>query len=78
MAAGVHVIAAKATDLAGNVSVASAPLSVTIDAIAPARPGTPDLAAASDSGASSTDNITNVTTPTLHRHGRGQRDRHAV
>jgi hypothetical protein len=30
-----------------------------------ARPSTPDLAAASDSGRSSTDNITNITTPTF-------------
>ena len=65
LGAGVHVIAAKATDLAGNVSVASAPLSVTIDVTAPVAPSTPDLAAASDSGASNADNNTNVTTPTF-------------
>jgi large repetitive protein len=65
LAAGVHVIAAKATDLAGNVSLASVPLSVTIDVTAPLAPSTPDLAAASDSGASSTDNITNAIKPNL-------------
>ena len=63
LAAGVHVIAAKTTDVAGNVSVASAPLSVTIDVTPPGAPGTPDLAPASDSGASKTDNITNVAKP---------------
>ena len=65
LAAGVHVIAAKATDLAGNVSVASVPLSVTIDTTAPTAPDTPDLIATSDSGASSTDNATKITTPTF-------------
>ena len=63
LAAGVHAIAAQATDLAGNVGVASVPLSVTIDVTAPVAPSTPDLAAASDSGASSTDNITNAIKP---------------
>ena len=62
LAAGTHAITAKATDLAGNISVPSAVLPVTIDTATPA-PGTPDLMAASDSGTSSTDNITNVTTP---------------
>src|SRR5262249_58175981 len=54
-----------ATDVAGNVSVASGALSVTIDTTAPVAPTTPDLIAASDSGASITDNITNATTPTF-------------
>ena len=60
---GVHVVFAKATDAAGNQSVSNT-LAVTIDTAAP--PSTvPDLAATSDSGASSTDNVTNVTTPTF-------------
>jgi hypothetical protein len=54
-----------AVDAAGNVSVPSAPLSVTIDTVAPSWPSAPDLQATSDSGCSSTDNITNVTTPTF-------------
>ena len=62
---GIHSIAAKATDVAGNVSSASAALPVTIDALAPAAPSTPNLTAASDTGVSSTDNITTVTTPTF-------------
>src|SRR5439155_1124960 len=57
---GTHTLTAKATDAAGNVSVASATLSVTIDTAAPAAPSAPDLAAAADSGSLSTDNITNV------------------
>ena len=65
LAAGTHVVTAKATDLAGNTSAASAGLSVTIDTTAPAAPSVPDLAAVSDSGASNTDNITRVTTPTF-------------
>ena len=62
---GIHAISAKATDLAGNVSAASGSLSVTIDTIAPAAPSVPDLLAGSDSGPSSTDNVTNVTAPTF-------------
>jgi hypothetical protein len=57
-----HSITAKATDAAGNVSLASAGLSVTIDTTA-AAPSAPDMTAATDSGSSTTDNITNVTTP---------------
>ena len=36
-----------------------------LDTVAPAVPASPDLLAASDSGVSSTDNITDVTTPTF-------------
>lgn len=60
-----YAITAQATDLAGNVSVVSDALSVTIDRIAPAKPAAPDLTAATDSGSSSIDNITNSTTPTF-------------
>ena len=64
LATGSHAITAKAIDLAGNLSAASAALSVTIDTVAPTTaPGVPDLLAAVDSGASNTDNVTNVTTP---------------
>ncbi len=65
MGNGVHVMTTKATDVAGNVSAASAALSITIDATAPARPALPDLLATSDTGVSSTDNITKITTPSL-------------
>jgi large repetitive protein len=62
---GAHTLTAKATDAAGNVSSASSGLSITVDTTAPAAPGTPDLASGSDTGSSSTDNITSATTPTI-------------
>ena len=65
LSAGAHTLTAKAMDGAGNVSSASSALSVTIDATAPTVPSAPDLSAASDSGSSSTDNLTNDTTPIL-------------
>ena len=40
-------------------------LPVTVDASAPGAPPKPDLTAASDCGVSSTDNLTNVATPTF-------------
>ena len=64
LANGAHTLTTKQT-VAGSTSSASASLVVTIDAAAPARPTRPDLIAASDSGASNTDNITSVTTPTF-------------
>ena len=65
LASGVHAVKARATDLAGNVSVFSSALHVAIDTAAPAAPSKPDLTAGSDSGASNTDNISKVTTPLL-------------
>ena len=65
LADGVHNITVTAADVAGNVSAASAALAVTIDSKAPATPIAPDLTAASDTGTSSTDNITGATTPTF-------------
>ena len=62
---GAHSLSATATDKAGNVSVASGNLSVTIDTSAPPAPSTPDLASTSDTGSSSTDNVTADNTPTL-------------
>ncbi|MBC8331969.1 MAG: choice-of-anchor D domain-containing protein [Anaerolineae bacterium] len=59
----IHNITAAAIDTAGNSSPASGVLSVTVDTIAPAAPGTPDLAPGSDTGASNSDNITSDTTP---------------
>ena len=63
LAQGKHTITAKATDIAGNVGIASAALSVTIDTTAPVAPSAPDLTAASDDGVSNTDNKTSITTP---------------
>ena len=65
LGSGTHSITAKATDAAGNVGVASTAKSVTIDTSAPVAPSTPSLSAASDTGSSSTDGITSVTTPTF-------------
>lgn len=53
-------------DTAGNALIGTANGGTyTIDRTPPAAPSTPDLTAASDSGASSTDDLTNVTTPTF-------------
>jgi hypothetical protein len=54
---GVHHVRAFQTDIAGNVSVVSTTLDITLDTAA-ATPAGLDLAAADDSGASSTDNLT--------------------
>ncbi|HEX7763966.1 MAG TPA: DUF4347 domain-containing protein, partial [Cellvibrio sp.] len=62
---GSHSITAKATDPAGNESNASVARVVTIDTTAHAKPTAPVLAAASDTGDSNTDRITNLTTLTL-------------
>src|SRR5258705_4131545 len=62
LSSGSHTLTAKQTDIAGNTSVASAGLVVTIDTTA-AAPSAPDLTAATDTGSSNTDNITNNTTP---------------
>jgi serralysin len=64
LANGNHSIAAKAS-VSGVDTPSSAALSVTIDTVAPGVPGTPDLLTASDSGTSSTDNVTNVAAPTF-------------
>ena len=66
LAVGTYSMTAVQTDPAGNgPSVASAGLSVTINTSVPAAPSTPDLLTASDSGPSSTDNITSDSTPTF-------------
>ncbi len=62
---GVHQVGARATDAGGNISWLSDKLTVTIDTTGPAKPTLPDLVAASDNGASDTDNRTNDTTPML-------------
>ncbi|MDP7278105.1 MAG: Ig-like domain-containing protein [Planctomycetaceae bacterium] len=65
LADGAHSLTATATDAAGNPSVASSALTVTIDTSSPAAPAALDLAALSDSGDSDTDDLTNVTTPSI-------------
>ena len=65
LAGGDHTMTARATDAADNTGPASGSTSVTIDTLAPSAPSAPFLIAASDSGTSSTDRLTNVVTPTL-------------
>jgi len=60
---GVYDVMAVVTDVAGNTASEANSGELTIDTTAPATPLVPvDLAAVDDSGASSTDNITNITT----------------
>src|SRR5262249_6333982 len=61
---GVNNIVVSASDVAGNI-VYSPVLVVIVDATAPGAPSTPDLAAASDTGSSATDNLTGDATPTF-------------
>jgi hypothetical protein len=62
LAEGTHAITAKAIDAAGNVSAASTTLNIVVDATIPPAPTLLDLAADDDTGASSTDNVTDKTT----------------
>ena len=62
---GTYLFKAYQTDAAGNVSTRSSGISVTLDTAAPSAPGTPDLATASDAGDSTSDDLTNDTTPTF-------------
>ncbi len=61
---GSYSFTAKAKDASGNVSAASSTLAVTIDGTAPNTP-TINLVTASDTGSSTTDNVTSDRTPTL-------------
>lgn len=58
-------VSVTATDNAGNTTTVAGTDNVTVDNQAPTAPGTPDLAAASDNGSSSTDDLTSDTTPTF-------------
>lgn len=62
---GAHTLTARAVDPAGNSSAASNPFTITIDTTPPTAPSAPSLTAASDSGSSSSDRLTNVRTPTF-------------
>ena len=67
---GVLVVSARTRDFnSGLTGPSSGTLNVTIDTVAPVVPTVPDLLASSDSGASSTDNITNDNTPTFSGNG---------
>ncbi|PLX91929.1 MAG: hypothetical protein C0621_10455 [Desulfuromonas sp.] len=63
--AGSVDLTSQIVDLAGNEGGVSTGLTVVIDTTAPDAP-TIDLTAGSDSGSSDTDNLTLVTTPTVH------------
>lgn len=63
---GNYSVIATATDPAGNVSPPSGGLIVTFDFTAPAAPTALDLAQASDSGRSDSDDLTNVRTPIIN------------
>ncbi|MCI0581687.1 MAG: Ig-like domain-containing protein, partial [Chloroflexi bacterium] len=69
LAPGARLITARATDSAGNSGPFSGVLSVTVDTGAPPAPSAPDLVAASDTGTSSTDNLTSDLTPTFSATG---------
>ncbi len=62
---GTYSITATATDGAGNTSVSSDALTVTVDVTPPIAPAKPDMDALSDTGPSSVDNITSDNTPTF-------------
>lgn len=61
---GSNTLMLKVTDAAGNDS-ATVSHTYTVDITAPATPATPQLASFSDTGMSSSDHITNNTTPTI-------------
>ncbi|MEK9283021.1 Ig-like domain-containing protein [Bradyrhizobium sp. ISRA442] len=60
---GIKSISAKFSDVAGHTSTTSA-LAITLDTTAPTG-GAPDLTVISDTGSSSTDDLTNETAPTF-------------
>ncbi len=63
---GVHTVTVHQQDKAGNAGAASAPLTFTVDTVAPSEaPPKPTLDAASDTGISASDGITSDTTPTF-------------
>ena len=67
---GAHMVSAKATDTAGNISSASSKLTVTIDTTAPVTaPDAPTLNSGTDSGVSNSDQITNVSGPCFNGTG---------
>jgi len=58
---GTHTITAKTSDVAGNVSAASNPVTIVVDLTPPSAPTGLDLDAADDNGALNNDNITSQT-----------------
>ena len=62
---GDHILTVQAKDAAGNVSLVSDTLKVTIDTKAPDAPALPTLDSASDTGMSSIDGITKTAIPVI-------------
>jgi hypothetical protein len=69
LADGTYSFTVRQSDMAGNTSVSSAVVSVTVDTKAPAALLAPVLASTSDSGVSDHDGITKLTTPTFNGTG---------
>ncbi|MBC8400661.1 MAG: T9SS type A sorting domain-containing protein [Candidatus Marinimicrobia bacterium] len=69
LASGTYQAQALSRDYAGNLSPSSSSISVRIDTEAPNKPSVPDLFVIDDSGFSSIDNLTNVTTPRFQLYG---------
>ncbi|MES2257459.1 MAG: Ig-like domain-containing protein [Pseudomonadota bacterium] len=65
LSGGSHTLKATQTNALSQTSALGSGLTLSIDRTAPAAPGTPDLASGSDTGSSSTDDITSATTPTI-------------
>ena len=65
LATGANAFTVRVADAAGNTSVTSEPLTVTLDQTAPTTPAAPKLLTADDTGASASDNITSRTLPTF-------------
>ena len=65
LADGTWNLSANLTDVAGNVSTSPTTLPISIDSVTPSAPSAPDMAAASDTGSSSTDNLTSDSTPRI-------------
>ncbi len=63
--ASITVAISSYTDAAGNSGLAGTTPTLTFDTQAPAAPSTPDMTAGTDTGTSSTDNLTKNTTPTF-------------
>ena len=63
--ASITVASGSYADTVGNFGGAGTTPSLTFDTLAPSAPSTPALASASDSGTSTSDRITNDTTPTF-------------
>jgi Ca2+-binding RTX toxin-like protein len=69
---GVHLFKAAVQDLFGNPSELSTPLTIEIDTVTPFAPTGLAVTAATDSGLSGTDGITNNTTPTISGQAAGE------